>query len=106
MGINKVIIQFKAGADVDLDRLYAIEETLIQAFSQASDGVVDGHDINHDTFNIFIHPRGPWGPSLERVKAFLKLRGALGDAVVAKFHGKSERYEVVHPANHPGEFAI
>ena len=106
MSINKVIVQLKAEHGCDLDRLYLIEETLFQAFSQADDGEVDGHDIGEGKFNIFIHPRRSWGPVLERVNVFLKLRGALDEAVVAKFHGKTERYEVVHPANYHGEFAL
>jgi hypothetical protein len=106
MGKNKVIVQFKAEAQDDLDRLFQIEETLFQAFSQCNDGIVDGHDIGQGKFNIFIHPRKSWGPVLERVEAFLKLRGALADAVIVKFHGKTKRYEVVHPAAHPSGFAL
>ena len=106
MAKNKVIVQFRAEDPTDLDRLFQIEETLFQAFSQCYDGVVDGHDIGEGKFNIFIIPSSSWAPVLERVKAFLKLRGALPDAVIAKFHGKSERYEVVHPATHSGGFAL
>ena len=106
MGKNKVVVQFKAEDPSDLDRLFQIEETLFQAFSQCYDGVVDGHNIGQGKFNIFITPSSAWGPVLERVNAFLKLRGALSDAVIAKFHGKTERYEVVHPASHSGGFAL
>lgn len=106
MGKNRVVIQFRADDSTDLDRLFQIEETLVQAFSQSYDGIVDGHDIGQGKFNIFIIPSSSWGPVLERVGAFLKLRGALSDAVVAKFHGKTERYEVVHPAGHSGDFAL
>jgi hypothetical protein len=106
MARNKVVIQFKAKSTADFDRLLKIEETLFQAFSQSNVGVVDGHDIGQGTFNVFIHPRDSWGPVLERVEAFLKLRGLLDEAVIAKFHGKSERYQVVHPATHRGGFAL
>jgi len=104
--VNKVIVQLKADASTDLDRLFHIEETLFQAFSQCNDGYVDGHDIGEGKFNIFIHVRGSWSSVVERVQAFLKLRNALGDAVVVKFHGKTERYQVVHPANYRGDFAL
>jgi hypothetical protein len=67
---------------------------------------VDGHDIGEGKFNIFIHVRGPWSAVLARIKAFLKLHGALGEAVIAKFYGKSERYQVVHPPAHVGRFAL
>jgi len=106
MGKNKIVVQFNAENQSDLDRLFQIEETLFQAFSQCYDGVVDGHDIGQGKFNIFITPSSTWGPVLERVKAYLKLRGALSDAVIAKFHGKTERYEVIHPASHSGSFAL
>lgn len=104
--INKVVVQFKTDAAADFDRLLHIEETLLQAFSQCNDGFVDGHDIGQGTFNIFIHVRGSWASVLQRVEAFLKLRGALEAATIVKFHGKTERYQVVHPVTYGGEFAL
>ncbi len=104
--MKKVIVQFKMDESSDVDRLFQIEETLFQAFSQCYDGYVDGHDIGQDKFNIYIHVRGSWTSALERVEAFLKLRGALKEAVVVKFHSKNERYEVVHPSRYVGSFAI
>jgi hypothetical protein len=101
---NQLIVQFRT-ADTPHERCYALEETLHQAFSQASDGIVDGHDIGPDRFNVFVIPNRAWGPAIERTLAFLKLKGALGEAVVAKLHGKSGRYEVVHPAGYVGGFA-
>lgn len=106
MAANKVIVQFRTDATGNLDRLYQVEETLFQAFSQCNDGIVDGHDIGQGKFNIFINVRNSWSPVLERVHAFLKLRGVLEEAVVVKFHSKSERYQVVHPSGHPGGFAL
>ena len=104
--VNKVIVQFKVDASSDFDRLFHIEETLVQAFSQCNDGYVDGHDIGEDKFNIFIHVRSSWASVMERVQAFLKLRNALGEAVIAKFYGKTERYQIVHPENYCGEFSL
>ena len=106
MATNKVIVQFRADTPRDLDRLYQVEETLFQAFSQSKDGIVDGHDIGQGKFNIFINVRSSWSPVLERVHAFLKLRGVLEEAVVVKFHSKSEHYQVVHPSSHPSGFAL
>ena len=106
MATNKVIVQFRADAPGNLDHLYQVEETLFQAFSQCTDGIVDGHDIAQGKFNIFINVRSSWSPVLERVLAFLKLRGVLEEAVVVKFHSKSERYQVVHPSSHPGGFVL
>jgi|SRR6185295_453274 len=103
---NKVIVQFKVEASSDLDRLFHIEETLHQAFSQCNDGFVDGHDIGQAKFNIFIHVRGSWASALQRVEAFLKLRGALQEAVIVKFYGKTERYQIVYPPTDRSEFAL
>jgi hypothetical protein len=106
MNRNMVIVQFKVERRSDYDRFVAIEGSLIQAFSQCDDGVVDGHDVGQNRFNIFIYPRRSWGPVLNRVKAFLELRGALTDAVIVKFHGKSERYEVTYPTTYSDRFSI
>jgi len=101
---NQLIVQFETSV-TPLDRCYAIEETLHQAFSQASDGFVDGHDIGEHRFNVFIIPSRSWGPAIERTLAFLKLKGALREAVVAKLHAKTSRYEVIHPAKYEGVFS-
>jgi hypothetical protein len=106
MSRNRVIVQFKVADVGDYERYVAIEDSLLQAFSQSDDGVVDGHDIGNAKFNIYIRPRRSWGPVLERVKAFLELRGALKDAVIAKLHGKTDQYQVVHPSTYCGEFSI
>lgn len=104
--MDKVIVQLRADSTSDIDRFFRLEESLFQAFSQCSDGYVDGHDIGEGRFNIFIHVRGPWSAVLARVEAFLKLHGAFGEVVIAKFYGKSERYQVVHPPAHIGGFAL
>ena len=92
-----------------MDRLFKIEETLYRGFGQNTlnkFAIVDGHDIGEGRFNIYIHPKGPWGPVLERVEAYLKLRGALDEAGIAKFHGKTERYQVVWPVGFSGHFKL
>jgi hypothetical protein len=106
MAKNQVIVQFEATSMADFDRCRSIEDSLWQAFKQSSgDGVVDGHDFGEGKFNIFIFPRA-WGSALERVKAFLELRGALDDAIIAKFHARTDRYEVVHPPDYSGRFSL
>jgi len=103
---KKVIVQFPFVDAADLDRWFQIEETLHQAFAQANDGYVDGHDVGEGRFSIYIHVKSTWGPVLERIDAFLKLRGASGAATVVKFHPNTERYEVVRPVSFAGEFSI
>lgn len=84
---------------------YILKKLCLGVF-QCNDGFVDGHDVGQGTFNIFIHVRSSWDSVLQRVEAFLKLRGALEDATIVKFRGKTERYQVVHPATYGGEFAL
>ena len=57
-------------------------------------------------FNIFIYPTSTWGPVLERVYAFLKLRGVLHDAVIAKRPKTSEKYVVVWPEQFKKAFEL
>ena len=91
-----LIVQFEVQEGDTFDAFIEIEETLIQAFSQNRYAVVDGHDYGQGKFNIFIFPTGAWGPVVERVLAFLKLKGWLQRAVIAK-RLKSERYSVIWP---------
>ena len=108
MIVNRVIVQFQLSEKYDLDRLYLIESTLDQAFSQNDFAIVDGNDVGMQSgkFNIYIYPTRAWAPVLERVKAFLKLRGALDDAIIVKSHGKSGRDEVIHPKGHTAPFGL
>jgi hypothetical protein len=90
----------------DFDRLLHVEETLIQAFSQNNFAEVDGHDVGQGRFNIFIYPTSTWGPVIERVEAFLKLRGVLKEALIVKRLKSSEKYVVVWPKDFSGSFAL
>jgi len=99
---RQLIIQFEINEADTFESLYAIEETLIQAFSQNRYADVDGHDIGQGRFNIFIIPNGAWGPVIERVEAFLKLRKALDRAVIAKSLPSGLR--VIRPADYSGTF--
>lgn len=105
MGKNQLIVQLPMTAAADFDALIGIEDTLIQAFEQNRCAVVDGHDAGQGRFNIFLFPAGAWAPVIDRVKAFLKLRGVLSQAVIAK-RLKSERYVVVWPENYLGSFEL
>ncbi len=101
---NTIIVQFKAdGAVGNWDRLIGLEDTLIQAFSQNRHAVVDGHDFGNGTANIFIVPHGPWDPAITVIKAYLKHRGVLDEAIIIK-RRKSGTYEVAWPEGFDGEF--
>lgn len=102
---NRLIIQFEVSEGDSFDALIAIEDTLIQAFSQNNYAVVDGHDFGQSRFNIFIYPRGSWGPVIERVQAFLKLKGWLSQAVIAK-ELKSGALQVIWPQGHSTPFEL
>lgn len=101
---NQLIVQLPMADMADFDAAMHIEETLVQAFSQNDFAVVDGHDVGQGRINIFIHPKGAWAPVLERVHAFLKLRGALSTALVVKRLKTSGRYSVVWPKDFQGTF--
>ena len=103
---NQLIVQLTIANVSDYDALVRIEDTLIQAFEQNRCAVVDGHDIGQGRFNIFLHPTGPWVPVIERVQAFLKLKGILDRAVIAKRLKGSGRTIVVWPKNYSGTFEL
>lgn len=103
---NQLIVQLPFLSLKDWDALVHVEETLIQAFSQNNCAVVDGHDAGQGKFNIFIYPKGAWAPVLERVYAFLKLRGVLHKAVIAKRLKVSEKIVVVWPEGFEGKFEL
>ena len=100
-----LIVQFEVVEGDRLDDFLNIEGVLFQAFTQGRHGVVDGFDSGQGKFNIFIYPRGPWGPVIERVNAFLKLKGWLGRATIAKGL-ESGRWQVIWPENYSGAFGL
>jgi hypothetical protein len=106
MSRNQLIVQLPLSEATDFDRLIHIEDTLIQAFSQNDFAEVDGHDVGEGRFNIFIYPKSTWGPVIERVEAFLKLRGVLNQALIVKRLKSSEKYVVVWPKDFNGKFEL
>jgi hypothetical protein len=105
MSKNRLVVQLPMPSASEFDALVHIEDILIQAFEQNRYAVVDGHDAGQGRFNIFLFPTGAWGPVIDRVKAFLKLKGVLAQAAIAK-RLKSERYVVVWPEDHVGGFEL
>jgi hypothetical protein len=89
-----------------VDSLIRVEETLVQAFAQNEYAVVDGHDMAENKFNIYILPKGAWGPVVDRVIAFLKLRGVLGSAVIAKRLKRNGPYKIIWPVKSGGTFQL
>lgn len=106
MGRNQLIVQFAFHEGADFDALIHIEDALIQAFEQNRCAVVDGHDLGEGKFNIFLIPRDSWAPVIDRVKAFLKLKGVLSEAVIAKRLKNSGQYVVVWPENYDSAFVL
>lgn len=106
MSRNQLIVQLLVEDSTSFDDLLRVEETLVQAFLQNNFAEVDGHDIGQGKFNIFIYPKGAWGPVLERVYAFLRLRGVLDKALVVKRLKASEKYVVVWPERFAGTFSL
>ena len=106
MSRNQLIVQLPFFNPEDWDALVHVEEALVQAFSQNDCAVVDGHDVGQGKFNIFINPKGAWAPVMERVYAYLKLRGVLHKAVIVKRLKVSEKLVVVWPERFVGKFEI
>lgn len=104
--MNKVIVQLTVSEETDFDGLIHVEDALIQAFLKDRVAEVDGHDIGSDRFNIYIHLSNDWEPTLARVIETLGQLDVLAKVVVAKFHGDTETYEVVHPDPYSRVFAL
>ena len=104
--MNKLIVQLQIDADTDFDGLIDIEEALIRALSTDRTAEVDGHDIGEGKFNVFIHLSRGWEPALPRVVNTLDEFELLSRAIVAKFHGATESYEVVRPDSFTGTFTL
>lgn len=106
MARNQLIVQLRAETAEEFERCVEVEDALIQAFSQNTFAEVDGHDVGDGRFNIFIYPTDTWAPVVERVHAFLKLKGVLGEAVVTKRIGNSGRLKVIWPSTYTKTFEL
>ncbi len=102
---NVLIVQFRVEDGDTLEFFQGIEDVLYQAFQQNCFAIVDGHDYGQGVFNIYIYPRRAWGPVVERVHAFLRLKGWLARATIAK-RLSSERLTVIWPNDFNGEFRL
>ncbi len=104
--MDKLIVQLPIDASTDFDGLIEIEETLMRALSTNRAAEVDGHDIGQGKFNVFIHLRKGWEPALTQVTEALDELELLPRALVAKFYGATESYEVVRPDSFTGTFTL
>jgi len=104
--MDKLIVQLPIDANTDFDGLIEIEEALIRALAMNRTAEVDGHDIGEGKFNVYIHLRKDWEPALAQVTETLDKLQLLPRAVVAKFHGTTEGYEVVRPDSFTGNFSL
>jgi hypothetical protein len=100
-----LVIQFRIREGDTLADFHAIEDVIVQAFEQNRFATVDGHDVGGGVFNIFIYPRAAWGPVIERVFAFLRLKGWLDRAIIAKGLA-SGKWQVIWPEGFAEEFAL
>jgi hypothetical protein len=104
--MDKLIVQLPIDAGTDFDGLIEIEEALIRALSTNRTAEVDGHDIGEGKFNVFVHLRKGWEPALTQIVEALNELDLLPRAIVAKFHGAVESYEVVRPDSFAGTFTL
>lgn len=100
-----LVIQFVVEEGETLATFHAIEDVIVQAFEQNRFATVDGHDYGEGRFNLYIYPRAAWGPVIERVFAFLKLKGWFARATIAKSRA-SGKWQVIWPEGFAGAFKL
>ena len=102
---NMLVIQFPVLENDSFEDFLAIEAFFFQGFSQSKVGIVDGYDYGQGKFNVFIFPRGAWAPVIERAFVYLRHKRWLEKATIAK-RTKSEKWQVIWPADFQGEFEL
>jgi hypothetical protein len=91
----QLVLQFSASSLSDFDDLVRLEEKLEQILG--SHALVDGHDIGHGEFNIFILTDAP-------AQAFQKIRPAISQASRCEFRAAyrdvdADAYTILWPPN-------
>lgn len=100
-----LVIQFRIREGDTLADFHAIEDVIVQAFAQNNFAKVDGHDVGGGVFNLYVYPRAAWGPVIERVHAFLKHKGWLDRAIIAKGLA-SGKWQVIWPEGFAEAFQL
>ena len=106
MSRDQLVVQLPVTEATDFDMLLFVEETLFRGFPRNDIAEVERHDFSDGRFNLFILPKGPRAPVIERILAALKLRGVDGTALIAARLESYGPYTVVWPEQHDSDFTL
>lgn len=104
MSRDQLVVQLPVKETTDFDMLLYVEETLFRSFPRNDIAEVERHEFSDGRFNLFIFPKGPRAPVIERILAALKLRGMESGALIAARNSDSDAYTVVWPEHHNSDF--
>jgi len=106
MSRDQLVVQLPVTQTSDFDMLLYVEETLLRSFPRNDIAEVERHEFSDGRFNVFIFPKGPRQPVIERILAALKLRGVEGMALIAGRLTEHDTYTVVWPEHHGAGFTL
>lgn len=106
MAREQLVVQLPVTESTDFNMLLYVEETLFRSFPRNDIAEVERHEFSDGRFNLFIFPRGPRAPVIERILAALKLRGVDGTALIAVRPEDHAPYTVVWPQHHDSDFTL
>ena len=100
---STVIVQFIMQEN-NIDELFSFEESLMKGIEQSKTGILDGNDIGKETYNIYILPKGSYGPCVENIKMWLKAKKLTSKALIAHTTA-SGNIIVDYPEGYQGTFS-
>ena len=103
---EQIVVQLPVTESTDFNMLLYVEETLFRSFPRNDLAEVERHEFSDGRFNLFIIPRGPRAPVIERILAALKLRGVDSTALIAARPEDHGPYTVVWPEHHGSNFTL
>ncbi len=106
MSRDQLVVQLPVAEATDFDMLLYFEETLFRSFPRNDIAEVERHDFSDGRFNLFIFPKGPRAPVIERIVAALKLRGVDRAALIAGRLEEQGPCTVIWPEHHKGGFTL
>ena len=106
MSRDQLVVQLPVTEATDFDMLLFVEETLFRGFPRNDIAEVERHDFSDGRFNLFIFPKGPRAPVIERIVAALKLRGVDSAALIAGRLEEQGPYTVIWPEHHKSAFTL
>ena len=103
---TQLVVQLPISESTDFDDLIEIEDGLSDVLKSHRGVVVDGHDIGHGRFNVFVISDVPCEQFVGGIRAYLEFRELLDNAVIAARPINGGRYNVVWPLDHDAAFEV